>query len=65
MYDKHKSRIQIREQEITFEKKVYESMIMTEKRTSLYLHIIFLTINISHFCPLSGPEYNIKEDEKE
>ena len=39
-------------------------MIMTEKRTSLYMHIIFLTKNIRTFYPLSEPEYYAKWDEK-
>ena len=43
-------------------KKVFESMIMTEKRIPWYMHIIFLTKNLGSFCPLFEPQFYTKLD---
>ena len=55
VYEINKSRDLKREKEITFEKKVFESMIMTEKRIPWYMHIIFLTKILGSFAHSLNP----------
>ena len=62
VYEINKSTDLKREKEITFEKKVFESMIMTEKRIPWYMHIIFLTKILGSFCPLFEPQFYTKLD---
>ena len=57
VYEINKSRDLKREKEITFEKKVFESMIMTEKRIPLYMHIIFLTKILGSFAHFLNPSF--------